>query len=325
MKDPLIPSKLELKQPKSKIQFSNSLTITTPLHLDSLIHPQKDFQKENEEINNSYYELDFESDRESLSQIEDLENFIIPYTSKGDINEDSIIFKNKYSFIQTYLSLIKESKIINSYPSIFKFKLEVNVRDYTMEEGLFFNYIRYNIEGKINEKEFTVYRRYSEFIQFRKLLQSNWPGLVIHQIPPKKSFGNLDDGFINLRKKFLQQFINRLAASPHLASSFETKIFLEPRNESFLDLPLEIYERSIFDIYKIYCNYFNFLHDLHLSEKEKLKVQNFYLMLLKTKNTFDTLNYVVTEAKNIQIETESLIQNFFENNFDTEKIQIMIC
>ena len=54
-----------------------------------------------------------------------------------------------------------------------------------MEEGLFFNYIRYNIEGKINEKEFTVYRRYSEFIQFRKLLQSNWPWLVIHQIPPK--------------------------------------------------------------------------------------------------------------------------------------------
>ena len=41
-------------------------------------------------------------------------------------------------------------------------------------------------------------------------------------------------------------------------------------------------------------------------------------MLLKTKNTFDTLNYVVTEAKNIQIETEALIQNFFENNFDTE-------
>ena len=55
MKDPLIPSKLELKQPKSKIQFSNSLTITTPLHLDSLIHSQKDFQKENEEINNSCY------------------------------------------------------------------------------------------------------------------------------------------------------------------------------------------------------------------------------------------------------------------------------
>ena len=90
-------------------------------------------------------------------------------------------------------------------------------------------------------------------------------------------------------------------------------------------MPLEIYERSIFDIYKIYCNYFNFLHDLNLSEKEKLKVQNFYLMLMKTKNNFDTLNYIVTEAKNIQTETESLLQNFFENNFDTEKIQIMIC
>ena len=41
-------------------------------------------------------------------------------------------------------------------------------------------------------------------------------------------------------------------------------------------------------------------------------------MLMKTKNTFDTLNYVVTETKNIQIETESLLQNFFENNFNTE-------
>ena len=153
MEDPLIPLKNKLKPSKSKIQFSNSLTLKTPFNLDSLIHPQKEFQNENEElkINNSF-ELDYDSERESLSQIEDLENFIIPYTSKGDINEDSIIFKSKYSFIQTYLSLIKESKIINSYPSILKFKLEVNVRDYTMEEGLFFNYIRYNIEGKLMKK-----------------------------------------------------------------------------------------------------------------------------------------------------------------------------
>ena len=41
-------------------------------------------------------------------------------------------------------------------------------------------------------------------------------------------------------------------------------------------------------------------------------------MLMETKNNFDTLNNIVTEAKNIQIETESLLQNFFENNFDTE-------
>ncbi len=41
-------------------------------------------------------------------------------------------------------------------------------------------------------------------------------------------------------------------------------------------------------------------------------------MLMKTKNNFDTLNNIVREAKNIQIETESLLQNFFENNFNTE-------
>ena len=112
MEEPLLQTKSELNKLKSsKIQFSNSLKVTTPLRLDSIIYSQKDYDE-----NISLYE--FDSERESLSQVDDVENFIIPYTSKGDINEDSIIFKSKYSFIQTYLSLIKESKIIHSYPSM---------------------------------------------------------------------------------------------------------------------------------------------------------------------------------------------------------------
>ena len=272
-----------------------------------------------EELSESVSIYENKSERESISNIENVETFIIPYHSKGDINEeDSVLFQNTYSFIQTYLSVLKQSKTITTYPSLLKFSLKVNVRDYTISEDNLFNYVKYNIDGFYGDKEFQVTRRYKEFISFRQLLVENWPGVFIPQIPPKKSFGNLDDSFINVRRKFLQQFFNKISASPHLASSLEIKIFLEPRLENFLDLPIEVYYRPVEDIYKIYSNYFNFLNEMTLTQKQKAQVQKFYFILGKTRSSLENLNYIVTEAKNVQMETGKLISNFYENNFMTE-------
>ena len=44
----------------------------------------------------------------------------------------------------------------------------------------------------------------------------------------------------------------------HFASSFETKIFLVPKNENFLDLPIEKEQKSIEDINNIYTEFFWF-------------------------------------------------------------------
>lgn len=255
---------------------------------------------------------------EGLDQIENIETFIVPFKSSKEVFDNSILFANTYSFIQTYLSVLKTSKTIHTYPLILKFNLQVNIRDYSLSEDGLFNYVKYQIEGIYDKTEFCISRRYKEFLSFRQLLVQNWPGLLIHPIPPKKAFGNLDDSFINLRKKFLQQFFNNVSASPHLASAYETKVFLESRNENFLDLPIEIYVRPIKDIYKIYLNYFNFLAEKTLTQKEKAQVQNFYLMLTKTRNSLETLQYVITESKNSQIETQNLVQNFYEHCFLTE-------
>ena len=92
-----------------------------------------------------------------------------------------------------------------------------------------------------------------------------------------------------MRRKFLQYFSNKICSSPHLASSYETKIFLEPKNENFLELPLEIYQKSIEDINNTYKEFFGFLSEKQLTEKDKVTVQNFFMVLTKAKKTLESL------------------------------------
>ena len=121
-----------------------------------------------------------------------------------------------------------------------------------------------------------------------------------------------------MRRKFLQYFCNKICSSPHLASSFETKIFLEPKNDNFLDLPIEIYERSIEDINNTYIEFFGFLSEKQLTEKEKITVQNFFLILTKTKKTLDNTLILATEAKNTQMKAQTNLVNFYEYNYNVE-------
>ena len=306
---------------------SNSLPITSTFISQSFVEKTPiypNFQTVEEELSESLSIYDNKSQqRESLSNIDDtisLTNLITPLSSSSspsNEHENSILFQNKCTFIQTYLTLLKQTKQ-STYPSLLKFSLKANVRDYILTEDHFFNYVKYIIDGTLNDKSFQVSRRYKEFISYRSLLVENWPGLFIPQIPPKKTFGNLEDAFIHLRQNFLQVFFNKISSCPHLASSLETKIFLEPRTENYSELPLEIYHRNIEDIYKIYSNYFNFLNEITLTQKQKTSLQQFYIILNQTKTRLENLNYIITEAKNIQMETEALISNFNECNYMTE-------
>ena len=268
-----------------------------------------------------------DGDAKLLNDLEifsDDESFLESGTkNKRNYFDESIIFQDSYSFKQTYISLykkIKGEKIILSKKLKKKllFNLEINVGDFIVSEGLIFNYVNYEIEGKINKKNFELYRRYSEFAVYRKLLRKNWPGVFIPFLPPKKTYGNLDDTFIIMRRKFLQYFSNKICSSPHLASSFETKIFLEPKNENFLELPIEIYQKSIEDIHNTYIEFFGFLSEKQLTEKEKISVQNFFVVLTKTKKTLDDTLILATEAKNTQMKAQRNLVNFYEYNYNVE-------
>lgn len=290
-------------------------------------------QETQENTNEIKYELEFSDDDEDeeeakaeneLEIFSDDENFMESGNkNKKNYFDESIIFQDNYSFRQTYINLIKQMKgdkitLSSKLKKKLTFNLEINVGDFIVSEGLIFNYVNYELEGKIKKKDFELYRRYSEFAVYRKLLRKNWPGIFIPFLPPKKTYGNLDDTFIIMRRKFLQYFCNKICSSPHLASSFETKIFLEPKNDNFLDLPIEIYERSIEDINNTYIEFFGFLSEKQLSEKEKITVQNFFLILTKTKKILDDTLILATEAKNTQMKAQTNLVNFYEYNYNVE-------
>ena len=259
-----------------------------------------------------------------LEIFSDDENFMESGTkNKKNYFDDSIIFQDNYSFKHTYINIFKQIKGEKIYLSRkmkkkLTLNLEINIGDFIVSEGLIFNYVNYEIEGKINKKSFELYRRYSEFAVYRKLLRKNWPGVFIPFLPPKETYGNLDDTFIIMRRKFLQYFCNKICNTPHLASSFETKIFLEPKNENFLEIPIEIYQKSIEDINNTYIEFFGFLNEKQLTEKEKIKVQNFFIVLTKTKKSLDDALILATEAKNTQMKAQRNLVNFYEYNYNVE-------
>ena len=237
--------------------------------------------------------------------------------------DDSIIFQDIYSVKQTYKNLLKQVKgerifLSKNIKNKLLFNLQINIGDFIVSEGLFFNYVNYELEGVIKKKNFTLYRRYSEFAVYRKLLRTNWPGVFIPFLPPKKTYGNLDDTFILMRRKFLQYFCNKICSSPHLASSYETKIFLEPKNENFLELPIEIYQKSIEDISTIYNEFFGFLNEKEMGKQEKMYVENFFMTLSKSKKNIDIALILATEAKNIQMQAQRNLVNFYEYNYNVE-------
>ena len=281
-------------------------------------------EKDEESNGSSSIEDDKKNSEDEFGIFSEDDNFMeTNIKNRRNYFDESIIFKDNYSFKQTYKNLIRQIKgeknfLKKNVKYKLLFNLEINIGDFIVSEGLFFNYVNYELEGKIKKKSFTLYRRYSEFAVFRKLLRANWPGVFIPFLPPKKTYGNLDDTFILRRRKFLQNFCNKICSSPHLASSFETKIFLEPKNENFLELPMEIYQKSIEDINNIYVEFFGFLNEKQMDEKEKINVQNFFVILSKSKKHIDSALILATEAKNTQMIAQRNLVNFYEYTYNLE-------
>lgn len=188
------------------------------------------------------------------------------------------------------------------------------------------NYTLYIVEGKYNEIEFTVERKYRDFISLRDILANNWPGFFIPPIPPKKTFGSKEEGFLKMRMKFLQQFFNRLFGCPHLLSSPEVKIFLEQKVQKYYRIPKELYFKSYNQIYEDYREYLYFLNDYEINDKIKEYVNNFYFLLIRLKENIENYLHISIEAQNLDMELNKNIEKFYEDFYDFENffIQDMI-
>lgn len=95
--------------------------------------------------------------------------------------------------------------------------------------------LRYNVQSSfdggpnsdcVNSPEFTVERRYSDFVLLQKELARAYPGAIIPPLPKDQMFGRFKQDFIDSRMRGLDDFISRIHNHPQLSESPCLRSFL---------------------------------------------------------------------------------------------------
>ncbi|KAL8763117.1 MAG: hypothetical protein Q9184_001010 [Pyrenodesmia sp. 2 TL-2023] len=94
------------------------------------------------------------------------------------------------------------------------------------------SHIVYQVRTKTSSKaykqpEFTVSRRYRDFLWLYTALHNNNPGVVVPPPPEKQAVGRFDSNFVESRRAALERMLNKTAAHPVLQHDGDLKIFLE--------------------------------------------------------------------------------------------------
>lgn len=71
-------------------------------------------------------------------------------------------------------------------------------------------YVSYLVSGQDSKGPFSIRRRYRDFYLLREKLVERWPGLYVPPISSKKVQGNTEDKFVELRRKFLNYFCEKI-------------------------------------------------------------------------------------------------------------------
>jgi sorting nexin-1/2 len=75
--------------------------------------------------------------------------------------------------------------------------------------------------------EFSVLRRFSDFLWLFETLTMNNPGVIVPPVPDKHPFGRFQDTFIETRRLALQRCLTKITAHPVLQLDPDLRLFLE--------------------------------------------------------------------------------------------------
>ena len=75
--------------------------------------------------------------------------------------------------------------------------------------------------------QFSVIRRYSDFVWLHDMLQKDVPGSIVPPLPEKAVVGRFSADFVESRRRLLEKFCVRLAAHEELSDSKYFKLFLQ--------------------------------------------------------------------------------------------------
>lgn len=94
------------------------------------------------------------------------------------------------------------------------------------------SHTEYSVTTKTTSKgyrnpEFTVSRRYRDFLWLYNQLHNNNPGVIIPPPPEKQAVGRFEADFVESRRAALERMLNKTAAHPILQHDGDLKLFLE--------------------------------------------------------------------------------------------------
>ena len=113
---------------------------------------------------------------------------------------------------------------------------EITVSD-PVKQGEGMNaFVSYKVNTKTELKEyefgqFSVIRRYSDFVWLHAQLVKANPGAIVPPLPGKMVVGRFSEDFVETRRRALQNFLVRVGAHPTLPSTEVFKTFLEANED----------------------------------------------------------------------------------------------
>ncbi|KAM6971332.1 sorting nexin-7 [Tautogolabrus adspersus] len=99
-----------------------------------------------------------------------------------------------------------------------------------IETFIMYRVLTKTTRSEFDSSEYEVRRRYQDFLWLRSRLEENHPTLIVHPLPEKFVMKGMverfNDDFIEIRKKALHRFLNKISEHPILSYSPHFKVFL---------------------------------------------------------------------------------------------------
>ncbi|CAG8472199.1 29177_t:CDS:10 [Racocetra persica] len=152
--------------------------------------------------------------------------------SDESFDEESII--GKESHVQSRVASFSLNSSQTNFHGTGEFipVFEITVEDPQKIGDPINAYIIYKVRTRttstaFKDKEFTVLRRYRDFLWLYNQLTLNNPGVIVPPVPGKHVIGRFQDEFVENRRQALEKCLNKITSHPLLRSDPNLKLFLE--------------------------------------------------------------------------------------------------
>ena len=263
-------------------------------------------------LNNKMLEEQYKRQREMAQNIQ---------LNMGDINQN---YREQIQNKPQNLSSIEFNCNILPKSNLNGKQIKITIQNPKPVETGFFssNYIVYEIETNIisDKVKWLVNRRYSDFINLRTALQTQFPHNLVPPLPGKKIGGRrFELDFVSKRMHFLNEFLNNLVAVEEFKASDFLVSFLSTVDRAQFEYKMKeinnyLTEPMYIEDIKTLSGKLKIFNDNNLNEQYFSNVQNYFKLqnqLLEKLNEdlkffYKSMSSAVTNLENVQKDFEFL-------------------